>query len=740
VRGRHLALLAVLFLARSLWAQPHPATYAEFDTSIDAGDGKALKKQIEAKQVAAIYLRPGRYALANPVKIDRTSPLFLHCADRHQTTLVARDPSRPLFVVENAPLLNVTGCKIFPAADEPSASGAVAFAFVNRTPVTAEFQDCTVDHAQLSLAGPGAFRVQSCVFAPNGRVASPVLVDDDRADVLVVGGGFSNGSAPLARGIDEAYHVWQRRGRIRIYLTTSAGARGRADFRVETGSALGPHVIASARSEGSNGTTASRLLFVPPTASPVDVVIKNSDGAWPIGPRGDEIHCKLVDYNGAGTLWLLGNILSRCGAHLVEGNARGARIVSVGNVLSSPTPFAVKGARSIASEADLWNHYYATGLKDQSPPMIRFLPDAGVRDDRGPPPDPLPPALTRPAVTSALPGMLDVKAQFGAVGNGEKDDTAALQAALDARCDPNEPKLVFLPPGTYRVSDTLRLNHHQGRCRSLNYGGWIAGAGSARTTIAMAPGVKKGVFASDGLGIAAIQGITFRTWKWQQGDPTEPNIDLEAYAGLPVTGNNSLYDIVSDGGYAGFATGVRYNEIQCDSTVAFQSRFQNAQIGFASGHSNAIANAVYDAEFVNNAYAMAGGWVLDATSHGGSFRAIHGTSRGTTVRDFITTEAAIYGLYGWDSDAPAYISVGVTDNPYALWIEDAQLNPRAAVEFPFSTGAGHGVIFLRSRLARGAVRVGQGSSDSYAVSIESEIPDWKKSVRGQRGRLQRPER
>jgi hypothetical protein len=56
-----------------------------------------------------------------------------------------------------------------------------------------------------------------------------------------------------------------------------------------------------------------------------------------------------------------------------------------------------------------------------------------------------------------------------AVGDGITDDTAALQAALDRISDHGEvtasaarPRIVYLPPGTYRISQTLELRHAQG--------------------------------------------------------------------------------------------------------------------------------------------------------------------------------------------------------------------------------------------------------------------------------------
>ena len=61
------------------------------------------------------------------------------------------------------------------------------------------------------------------------------------------------------------------------------------------------------------------------------------------------------------------------------------------------------------------------------------------------------------------PGALDAKRDFGAVGDGKADDTAALQKALDAlraSSDTNGPSTLVLLPGTYRITATLRMTSH----------------------------------------------------------------------------------------------------------------------------------------------------------------------------------------------------------------------------------------------------------------------------------------
>lgn len=75
-------------------------------------------------------------------------------------------------------------------------------------------------------------------------------------------------------------------------------------------------------------------------------------------------------------------------------------------------------------------------------------------------------------------GLLNVK-DFGAKGDGETDDTAALQAALDKW--PGGKTIVYLPPGTYVISDTLRWPDYR---RGWEYKHVILmGAGPDRSTI-----------------------------------------------------------------------------------------------------------------------------------------------------------------------------------------------------------------------------------------------------------------
>jgi len=741
--SRSTALLVAVAAFWSLGAA-RPASYAQFDTSVAPSDGAALKAAIEGGQKQFIYVRSGYYTLDNPVVIDRTTSLFLHGQDRMYAVLAAKDPTQPLFVIRNAPLVNLAGLRIYPIRNVLSTLDSVAIVTQNTQPIAFEMFDCAVQAARLAFQGPGTYQIQSTVLSPGGRVRASIQVDHPGADVFVFGGDGSNAKETLK--VNDFSFIWQLRGRLRVYATTFEAGLGPADIRIQSGSTLGPHVIANVRSEGVNGALSrsgavSRLLYVPTTSSAVDVVLKSNGGAWDTGPLNDRMNCKLVSYYGAGTLWLLGNRAEGyCGLSLAEGNAPQATIVSAGNLISSPGAFPITVGTLISAE-DLFNNIRWSGGTSGNP-QVRWIPN-GVAGPKlssyasvpVPPEDAVPAALTRPTVSAALPGMLDVRS-FGARGDGTSDDTSAIQGALDANCDGQTPKTLYFPAGTYRISRTLYLNHHLGaNCHeAYPYGGWIAGAGSAKTIIAMAPGLKQGVFASDGLAWATMQGITFRTSPYASGDPPALNVDIEAYPGYLPSQLDNFYDVVFDGGFAGFATGAVYPTAgNCSGNAVFGSVIKNTHIGLVSGHFNALSNGVYQSQLVDNDYAL-GAWTNDRTNMppGGTFYGYNSDSTGTRTQDFLfegSASGSTWYFHDWTSDAPLYFVSAITSASWPLMFDRSSLNARPGQTYLFDVSSAMGPFFLWSYVTRAGIRLGQTPfAQRYAIRVGSSILDWSSAV------------
>ena len=81
-----------------------------------------------------------------------------------------------------------------------------------------------------------------------------------------------------------------------------------------------------------------------------------------------------------------------------------------------------------------------------------------------------------------LPTVYNVRA-YGTVGDGVVDDTAAIQAALDAAMTSSRAGgTIYFPPGTYKITSTLRLYRGDGGQHYVN----VQGAGANSTSLVWA--------------------------------------------------------------------------------------------------------------------------------------------------------------------------------------------------------------------------------------------------------------
>lgn len=88
------------------------------------------------------------------------------------------------------------------------------------------------------------------------------------------------------------------------------------------------------------------------------------------------------------------------------------------------------------------------------------------------------------------PSVLDARRDFGAKGDGKTDDTAALQAAIESSSGATNHRgtcVLFIPNGTYRVTDTLVVKKAVGP--------WVYGESRDGVVIRLADGVGTNVHA-----------------------------------------------------------------------------------------------------------------------------------------------------------------------------------------------------------------------------------------------------
>jgi hypothetical protein len=608
------------------------------------------------------------------------------------------------------------------ANEDPNGRDQAALRMANAEPLWLEIQDAVIEDSRVEVLGAGTVRVQAVSFMPHGRVTSSLLVDHPDAHVTMVGGNITNHRVPIRVDPAAASHVHQRRGRLRIFGTGLQATIGPSDVRIESPADSGPHALIGIRSEGANGvnqgTYPCRLLAVPATPAPVDVVIESTGQVC--GPLGRNDGA-LATYEGQGTLWLVGNNIAPGARSLVIGAGPAARVIGLGNLVQGDALLTSPGKTRSDLVANLeWRGRRLQGpairhtpMKVEPPKSLESVPSIEV-----------PPALTRPRVTRALPGMLDAR-RFGAVGDGVHDDTGALQHLLDVGCG-QQAKVIFLGPGHYRITKPLRFNHEKASCSRHGLGGWFAGAGSDQTFIRREGAEPGGTFVTQGMAYATLQGITFQTAAYgTQGvdGASAPAFALENKRGIgPASQGNSFHDVRFEGGSSALAIGVESSE-QCSENLLVGVSFSKARYGMAVGAYNALANIVYGGHFEDNEITVGH---PEVGLSGGTWILLDVRVRGTRDREFNFRNSAtgVWYVNAIDSDTPRLVSVGGTGAAFPVVLEHAALAPRSRPPGQrfILFGGGGGFTLLHSRVTGLAPSLMGGTmAGSYLIGVESTL-------------------
>jgi len=284
------------------------------------------------------------------------------------------------------------------------------------------------------------------------------------------------------------------------------------------------------------------------------------------------------------------------------------------------------------------------------------------------------------SVETVLPrdsGYIDVKESFGAVGDGKADDTAALQEALRTLSDraPLSQHTLYLPPGTYLVSDTLQSG------RFLT----VQGAGVGKTVLKLrdqCPGFSRS---------AAAHPV------WRASSTKGPPGSNEAVNGS--SHEVSIYDLTIDTGKGNpAAKGLEYHSNNL-------GRLENVHIRSADG---------------------AGVVGLDL-SHKANGPALVKNVRVTGFDLGVTTAYQEYSLTFEGLTLEGQRTAGLKNNGNILAIR--KLHSVNKVPAILSEGGNSMITLLDSTLKGGAKGVAAIQSDGALYALRVETPGYKEAIR-----------
>jgi hypothetical protein len=129
-------------------------------------------------------------------------------------------------------------------------------------------------------------------------------------------------------------------------------------------------------------------------------------------------------------------------------------------------------------------------------------------------------------------------AAFGAKGDGQSDDTASLQRALDETFKANDGTFLTIPPGVYRVDRTLRISPQQ---HMTHAGGIVASGARLRSTIVDGSNVLEVI------GRSTFRFLQINGLEIHGGGKEGAGLVLECQEGGKYLYNFSLRDIVVQG-------------------------------------------------------------------------------------------------------------------------------------------------------------------------------------------------
>lgn len=713
-----------------------PLDYTEFTHIADAA---SLKATIQAGTNTWLYLDhlTRDYEIDNPVQINLDGKHWaIHGGSMGSTFIEPTDPDADLFVISGTGSISFTGVRL---GNYPATSiDKKCLHLLNDGEKRIEANHVSQVGCSVVVESPGVGVFQGYQIRPRSDTGTiqvnlheAFVIDHPLADITFLSVETTANNASLAPEIDcgaagMACARWhQKEGRLRVLNGSLQAHYGRAFFRFDSTSALGPHVIAASRSEGANDYANSlnrphTIAYVPDGAV-VDLALLGVSEAQNSNPNG----CQIVDWNGSGgRLWLVGVISDCVGASLVSGTATGGRIQAIlnSNDDTGAGYFSVTGAQ-VLSAHNLIGDPHNRGWLNASARM------ADWGDGWDLPALSWPGSLKRPVVSAPLPEMVSI-ASYGAIPDDTQDDSHAFQAALDDHCGTGgQPPMIYCPDGEYNINErSLAFTHTNfgSACARRPAGGWFAGR-SCR--LHREASDKDAVFRY-GSHSSYFQGWQFITRAFDESE-LDP-ISQPAFASERGGGYSPqlvvFQDVTFEGGVAAACFGCA-SDGNNSEMLAVRSSFKNSSCGWCSGNPNALNNMALDSTFENNLVHMGELALWDTQSgallsNGGG--KVNGSLRATLKgsRGYDLSGAPRYSFYhhGLVSDGARITGkgIGFTSGASIRIYDQAKFSSLGAASLLHDNPPG-GDIFIDSTLNQFDPTL---RDNSIAVlAIRSETPD-----------------
>ena len=219
-----------------------------------------------------------------------------------------------------------------------------------------------------------------------------------------------------------------------------------------------------------------------------------------------------------------------------------------------------------------------------------------------------------------FPSWINVKTQYGAVGDGIADETAAIQAAFNAIGNANSTaSVIYFPAGTYRITGTLTMNY------KMNVS--VIGTDPVTTKIIWGGANGGTMMQIDGTAYARFNRLT-----WDGNSIASIAIDQSwnGTTGYFDTGNEFADDVFVNvgigirGGYLGHGFA---------ETSIMRCRFSSNMVaGISLGNFNALDVWVWHSIFENCSVGITNN---NTTSSAGNFKVYNSIFRNSTTSDIV---------------------------------------------------------------------------------------------------------